>query len=164
MRIPIDEGSSPRMRGSPLIPMARLWVNGIIPAHAGLTFMLTSRRSPAWDHPRACGAHFVKEDSESIAEGSSPRMRGSLGAISDGGLDFGIIPAHAGLTYSRYWRRSRAWDHPRACGAHSLSNTNVSFFMGSSPRMRGSRAVDRARAAIAGIIPAHAGLTRSSAS
>ena len=111
-------GSSPRMRGSPLIPMARLWVNGIIPAHAGLTFMLTSRRSPAWDHPRACGAHLRCSALAETMSGSSPRMRGSRSFLLDGRHGFGIIPAHAGLTVRTSPAAERCWDHPRACGAH----------------------------------------------
>ena len=50
-------GSSPRMRGSPLV--ARPWPPrpGIIPAHAGLTLVRHAAGILARDHPRACGAH-----------------------------------------------------------------------------------------------------------
>ena len=71
----------------------------------------------------------------------------------------GIIPAHAGLTL---WSASIMYhsrDHPRACGAHRCLKRSPSPLAGSSPRMRGSLDGREERAALLGIIPAHAGLT-----
>ena len=72
----------------------------------------------------------------------------------------GIIPAHAGLTRTAIAASSSARDHPRACGAHFSHSVVAASTRGSSPRMRGSqkRLADGVEAA--GIIPAHAGLTR----
>ena len=100
LRSDAAEGSSPRMRGSPVMVLCMQLLTGIIPAHAGLT--------PAWrtfsamirDHPRACGAHLAFSRLQHMTAGSSPRMRGSLVSIGDACVDVGIIPAHAGLTYS----------------------------------------------------------------
>ena len=50
-------GSSPRMRGSRTLEERDDALSGIIPAHAGLTAMISRRESRIWDHPRACGAH-----------------------------------------------------------------------------------------------------------
>ena len=52
-------GSSPRMRGSQSLSLKRAANPGIIPAHAGLTTCRRHSRRRTWDHPRACGAHFV---------------------------------------------------------------------------------------------------------
>ncbi len=98
------------------------------------------------------------------AMGSSPRMRGSPGAGFDSIRAVGIIPAHAGLTPGAICYACAPWDHPRACGAHLMSNKQKKVVKGSSPRMRGSLTVVVAAAYDEGIIPAHAGLTKSATS
>ena len=50
-----DVGSSPRMRGKPLIPLSSLSHTGLIPAHAGKTSWSRSRQAHRPAHPRACG-------------------------------------------------------------------------------------------------------------
>ena len=91
-------GSSPRVRGSPDLALMAQKTLRIIPAGAGLTRCRSVIvRSPR-DHPRGCGAHQIHVDNDVAAQGSSPRVRGSLLADS-GRFGFaGIIPAGAGLT------------------------------------------------------------------
>ena len=72
------QGSSPRMRGTPITP----------PRHT----------STARDHPRACGEHYAYDSADITGMGSSPRMRGTLQASCMQAIGFGIIPAHAGNT------------------------------------------------------------------
>ena len=153
------EGSSPRMRGSLRLVSSYRSPSGIIPAHAGLTTVASFFSGPAKDHPRACGAHFTRAILVDSMVGSSPRMRGSRKLMEIPLIDHGIIPAHAGLTVTSLRRTPGTGDHPRACGAHDLMSDESIVFMGSSPRMRGSliRCIIVVR--IAGIIPAHAGLT-----
>ena len=93
--------------------------------------------------------------------GSSPRMRGSLPALPAITTSYGIIPAHAGLTRRRVRDTAERGDHPRACGAHAALALLSSSRLGSSPRMRGSLEDIEWIDASEGIIPAHAGLTRS---
>ena len=112
------EGSSPRMRGSPIPPGQRIASRGIIPAHAGLTLHHCSSHCHYRDHPRACGAHSSTPTLWSSGVGSSPRMRGSLLASPCTGARTGIIPAHAGLTGGSIEKSNFSRDHPRACGAH----------------------------------------------
>lgn len=50
-------GSSPRMRGSPLLAEERASSAGGIPADAGLTRQKGQRAAQNWGHPRGCGAH-----------------------------------------------------------------------------------------------------------
>ena len=50
---------------------------------------------------------------------------------------FRIIPAHAGQTNLLSGMTPIPADHPRACGANSLSSINTIKHTGSSPRMRG---------------------------
>ena len=152
-------GSSPRMRGSPKPRPSCTRTRGIIPAHAGLTWSQPLQLRRPRDHPRACGAHCVIQKLLHFLKGSSPRMRGSH-ILRDGpdGL-VGIIPAHAGLTRRKCLQGHRDGDHPRACGAHATCRPPLARLGGSSPRMRGSRRASQKRPRMAGIIPAHAGLT-----
>ena len=73
----------------------------------------------------------------------------------------GIIPAHAGLTMHHRVYATSTRDHPRACGAHTAKWRFAEGKRGSSPRMRGSLRFRNIIPAFQGIIPAHAGLTRS---
>ena len=153
------EGSSPRMRGSPLIFWSRHQSFRIIPAHAGLTWYAHGWRPHLGDHPRACGAHTFSCASFIAALGSSPRMRGSRLRHTTAVDDNGIIPAHAGLTQPTPHGIRGCGDHPRACGAHMTKLAEIGMRAGSSPRMRGSHVYRRTPHIAPGIIPAHAGLT-----
>ena len=162
--IVVEAGSSPRMRGSHSNLHQISTHLGIIPAHAGLTFFFRSARTCNRDHPRACGAHATATTGVKAVEGSSPRMRGSPTQHQSLREVSGIIPAHAGLTLVEDGKNRTLWDHPRACGAHAFCIANVNAGKGSSPRMRGSRCPCLACPLDVGIIPAHAGLTRSTTS
>ena len=72
----------------------------------------------------------------------------------------GIIPAYAGNTSHRHERGNCCRDHPRVCGEHVLGVLATSYGIGSSPRMRGTRAPERHGTRWTGIIPAYAGNTR----
>ena len=77
------------------------------------------RPSAHRDHPRACGEHELPELRQAAIRGSSPRMRGTLGARAERLQQQGIIPAHAGNTSSQASSTSKHRDHPRACGEHT---------------------------------------------
>ena len=55
--------------------------------------------------------------------------------------------------------RRGTWDHPRVCGEHIVLLILLSPFVGSSPRMRGTRDGLEAGRIVIGIIPAYAGNT-----
>ena len=147
------------MRGTlgftPVLPS----VFGIIPAHAGNTRPASPNHRAFWDHPRACGEHYKHRGSVTPNPGSSPRMRGTPvhAVIFCGG--WGIIPAHAGNTWSTVAQTVKQWDHPRACGEHRVACSVTVVSWGSSPRMRGTQAMTLPAVSGAGIIPAHAGNT-----
>ena len=149
------------MRGSPQVNEKGGHDYGIIPAHAGLTHLDPHRDESLWDHPRACGAHTFFSFQLPPIKGSSPRMRGSRMYRCVDRLTRGIIPAHAGLTGLRLRVSTCRKDHPRACGAHCDVTAFIRLSLGSSPRMRGSPWHISVDGADVGIIPAHAGLTRS---
>ena len=91
---------------------------GIIPAHAGNTGVTVAVSFGVRDHPRACGEHRLRCRFLFAMRGSSPRMRGTLGASYRGGCAGGIIPAHAGNTSVALDKVLHIRDHPRACGEH----------------------------------------------
>ena len=71
----------------------------------------------------------------------------------------GIIPAYAGNTFKAYPNRRATRDHPRVCGEHYKHRGSITPNPGSSPRMRGTRAVCDGESCRIRIIPAYAGNT-----
>ena len=115
----VRQGSSPRMRGTPIILPLTVFIHGIIPAYAGNTqnksIVFVQRR----DHPRVCGEHYGIVGIVAVVLGSSPRMRGTLQRRPQRHFPAGIIPAYAGNT-TLYRRHRASWrDHPRVCGEHT---------------------------------------------
>ena len=108
------------MRGTQYSQGAGRLDPGIIPAYAGNTDHDFFERRTSKDHPRVCGEHTSCQSIETLAQGSSPRMRGTLYQLVLVSAAVGIIPAYAGNTGHR-WRVGRlAWDHPRVCGEHRI--------------------------------------------
>ena len=96
----LDSGSSPRMRGTLVVCHFLCSLLGIIPAYAGNTPRSAYSTAHGWDHPRVCGEHTMRNFPYLRDEGSSPRMRGTLGLIHGSIGNAGIIPAYAGNTCS----------------------------------------------------------------
>ena len=132
-------GSSPRMRGTPLVSdVYAEWME---------------------DHPRVCGEHAQETERRAQESGSSPRMRGTPSGHIQTDTRLGIIPAYAGNTISHGVRYAGLRDHPRVCGEHLDGWDAQSDLKGSSPRMRGTRNRRRRAGGDPGIIPAYAGNT-----
>ena len=155
------DGSSPRMRGKPGVVNTWSPIDRIIPAHAGQTISPHPQSDVPADHPRACGANFVKAVPALASAGSSPRMRGKPVVFPRGRGNRRIIPAHAGQTLDADFVVAGATDHPRACGANDLVDLPPPSGVGSSPRMRGKRLTVGRCGVMFRIIPAHAGQTPS---
>ena len=71
-------GSSPRLRGTPSIVARQPPYFRIIPALAGNTTERAWDIVGQWDHPRACGEHWIVDARGAVHAGSSPRLRGTL--------------------------------------------------------------------------------------
>ena len=138
IRNQVEEGSSPRVRGSLQRGSESSAVRGIIPAGAGLTTLPETPAGASRDHPRGCGAHPEGYYFQWIITGSSPRVRGSHLEVTVNQRFLGIIPAGAGLTQNRCTCIGCPWDHPRGCGAHWSNPNDIVLDPGSSPRVRGS--------------------------
>ena len=154
-----DEGSSPRVRGTPGMAEAGQAHHGIIPACAGNTRDGRSGAGTPWDHPRVCGEHHLVQRERLLRQGSSPRVRGTQDRTGRHRHDPGIIPACAGNTvvFSNECRFSQ--DHPRVCGEHPGLLVLPKDTTGSSPRVRGTHPPMVLRPVPDGIIPACAGNT-----
>ncbi len=157
--VSFTQGSSPRLRGTPLEDFPELKKAGIIPALAGNTWCRTVMALTRWDHPRACGEHPIQPRTTSAPMGSSPRLRGTrFHGFIRGGQNR-IIPALAGNTRCSRSARDGSRDHPRACGEHHDKCMCLTTCWGSSPRLRGTLRASRSRKSSSGIIPALAGTT-----
>ena len=95
-----SSGSSPRMRGKRDANQVPGGHGGLIPAHAGKTFLSRSISRQSRAHPRACGENERLEYSVTVAIGSSPRMRGKPSFTTSSAIRSRLIPAHAGKTLS----------------------------------------------------------------
>ena len=152
-------GSSPRMRGKPVLPKDFTDDIGFIPAHAGKTPINASELEEITVHPRACGENWDYQDRSGFHPGSSPRMRGKHLGTRTHRRDAGFIPAHAGKTRLNLVKLIQSWVHPRACGENNLDPPILDTAIGSSPRMRGKPRELGGRRGSRWFIPAHAGKT-----
>ena len=154
-------GSSPRVRGTPVVVLSVSVRFGIIPACAGNTQGRIGVNVAVRDHPRVCGEHETNTAKGRRFKGSSPRVRGTQ---VEGGMlvqPVGIIPACAGNTRCPAARRALSRDHPRVCGEHPSPSARGLRPSGSSPRVRGTLALHVQAGLALGIIPACAGNTWS---
>ena len=152
-------GSSPRLRGTLYRVANQNYPPRFIPAPAGNTFvcLLVSSLSPV--HPRACGEHMRLGSQPSVASGSSPRLRGTPARPSFPRCSFRFIPAPAGNTRPAASATRTRPVHPRACGEHIRASVADCGIIGSSPRLRGTRASPAGNASSIRFIPAPAGNT-----
>ena len=109
-------GSSPRVRGTPLLPNRPCCSYRFIPARAGNSRGQASSSGLSAVHPRACGELGRELGLPAMASGSSPRVRGTptyqKRVIEDGRF----IPARAGNSSARRAIPACEPVHPRACG------------------------------------------------
>ena len=137
--IPENNGSSPRVRGTPRTRQRVRSCTRFIPARAGNTSSPFFSSARPTVHPRACGEHSFGESPNRVLFGSSPRVRGTPVAIAETIGDERFIPARAGNTAHCCAASARAAVHPRACGEHEGYPPTWLKISGSSPRVRGTR-------------------------
>ncbi len=152
-------GSSPRLRGTPLVVHFAVPHGRFIPAFAGNTIDPDRGYRARPVHPRVCGEHRAWVPQMRRRVGSSPRLRGTPGDSAAGGRALRFIPAFAGNTSSAPQARHRPSVHPRVCGEHTATGTRDATSVGSSPRLRGTRSISHSCSARCRFIPAFAGNT-----
>ena len=115
----------------------------------------------SWAHPRSRGENAFTDLQPTLQAGSSPLTRGKRKALARGlGAD-GLIPAHAGKTQALDCTVAGEGAHPRSRGENSSSLNCHGLTPGSSPLTRGKRSHHGPGRPDRGLIPAHAGKTRS---
>ena len=152
-------GSSPLTRGKLVQAVLELVGEGLIPAHAGKTQILRSRRARLAAHPRSRGENGSRPGPVLLVGGSSPLTRGKRRGRLGGGRGVGLIPAHAGKTASIAMMMCPFRAHPRSRGENEPSRAIRSTAPGSSPLTRGKHVGHADSLAGGGLIPAHAGKT-----
>ena len=132
-------GSSPRLRGTHSRLRSCTAVRRFIPAPAGNSACLSYFGVVRPVHPRACGELGCRNSEIQVANGSSPRLRGTLGRR--GGCNRGgrFIPAPAGNSFRNSVHSALLSVHPRACGELTIAVVGGTLDNGSSPRLRGTQ-------------------------
>ena len=134
---------------------------GLIPAHAGKTSYRATHRGHSAAHPRSRGENRRSCLICSMILGSSPLTRGKPVTHGGDGAPERLIPAHAGKTVFTSWAVCKMRAHPRSRGENPLTASALPSCPGSSPLTRGKQnLVTKSRYSL-GLIPAHAGKTRT---
>ena len=153
-------GSSPRVWGTRLTMEPGGTLHGLIPTGVGNTARDYPTRYRNVAHPHGCGEHDCQPASIGACLGSSPRVWGTQPIENVGLTESGLIPTGVGNT-RRSWRRlSRRRAHPHGCGEHGTRRLNSPTFLGSSPRVWGTRSITHVAVRSRGLIPTGVGNTR----
>ena len=160
----MSSGSSPLTRGKPCGRQPSGAMLRLIPAHAGKTEFAADRPSVLQAHPRSRGENNGCLAVDTPHVGSSPLTRGKHAEELAHLEQRRLIPAHAGKT-ARACSRCPGWRaHPRSRGENREPTRTLQRTCGSSPLTRGKPRVGLGALHRRGLIPAHAGKTRSTQS
>ena len=150
-------GSPPHGRGKGRIFPRGVGAQGITPAWAGKSPLVTRLYALAEDHPRMGGEKMKSWANDIQLEGSPPHGRGKAAASSRPSRYPRITPAWAGKSCMSRWSRGPGGDHPRMGGEKFAAAAAVAQRQGSPPHGRGKAAVERVWKQWPGITPAWAG-------
>ena len=131
----------------------------ITPAYAGNTVKGIKALREQEDHPRVFGKYPIRTKLRKYDTGSPPRMREIQTFQQEHFVGFGITPAYAGNTYSKYSLIENTRDHPRVCGKYLTRLFPTVVLAGSPPRMREIPIRFHCIADFLRITPAYAGNT-----
>ena len=152
-------GSSPLTRGKQVGSGDGVGGGGLIPAHAGKTFLIQDASAFLRAHPRSRGENHDHHDLDQARAGSSPLTRGKRMSRARCAPDTGLIPAHAGKTHLPLPVDPHSRAHPRSRGENRYQYQGVTDMQGSSPLTRGKPVRASGSRWPSGLIPAHAGKT-----
>ena len=152
-------GSSPLTRGKQAVDWRGGSARGLIPAHAGKTEAGRWSACRCRAHPRSRGENDGQAAHHCVRAGSSPLTRGKRDVGQHVTFLSGLIPAHAGKTWTWPGRNPRPTAHPRSRGENCCMARLMFSAPGSSPLTRGKLLERFWNAMLRGLIPAHAGKT-----
>ena len=159
LRMIMNQGSPPQVRGKRPRAIPRAVRTGITPAGAGKTCGQKRQQPRFRDHPRRCGENTNKENIQRQEIGSPPQVRGKRRVCRAGCHKHGITPAGAGKTCRQPPLNSRNRDHPRSCGENFWMSSIDVPILGSPPQVRGKQQPAKQNTEQGGITPAGAGKT-----
>ena len=136
---------------------------GLIPTHAGKTLVRATLTGAEEAHPHSRGENSASWRARLAVRGSSPLTRGKPVQAELRVADRGLIPTHAGKTLRSARERPPQRAHPHSRGENTDWCVGLAAQAGSSPLTRGKPRLLGFIALISGLIPTHAGKTRSSA-
>ena len=117
--VPVNTGSSPRVRGKLRSHPRGRSSHRLIPACAGKTTTILKPLSVRWAHPRVCGENQGWQRFQRSGLGSSPRVRGKPARLRLRLRHAGLIPACAGKTsQQRGPETANLGSSPRVRGKH----------------------------------------------
>ena len=157
LRLSAESGSSPRVRGTELLPVLDVPSDRFIPACAGNSGMTDVSRTAGSVHPRVCGEQSERTCISRVGDGSSPRVRGTGADVHVAHVQRRFIPACAGNSPVVTPLMSKRTVHPRVCGEQRHDRDGRAKDPGSSPRVRGTVRGHPRAAARPRFIPACAG-------
>ncbi len=133
-----NDGSAPRVRGTPVMAKAHACAARFSPARAGNTARFLFRVQLLAVQPRACGEHRPCHRNSGRAVGSAPRVRGTRLAAAVHLIAQRFSPARAGNTCAGCYAIVDRTVQPRACGEHRQLLQSIFWPPGSAPRVRGT--------------------------
>ncbi len=157
LTVRVQNGSSPRVRGTSILLRRRPQRVRFIPASAGNISTKRMPRPSTPVHPRECGEHTGDSWLTCTLDGSSPRVRGTSIVRANTYLNLRFIPASAGNMNPYIMVARYITVHPRECGEHSTGDYSPTALNGSSPRVRGTFRTSTGCVYPARFIPASAG-------
>ena len=164
LELSVNLGSSPLTRGKLGHPAHAHRPPGLIPAHAGKTSSLSWYHLSQRAHPRSRGENLGLPPPGWPVGGSSPLTRGKPTHHDAKAANHRAHPRSRGEnTWFSEPQGIEPRAHPRSRGENFVAAMYGRGLRGSSPLTRGKRGDAPACPAFLGLIPAHAGKTRSRA-
>ena len=153
---------SPPTRGSVVSPSERHLHTVVLPAHAGVSRPRDDNRRAARRAPRPRGGQSVTLSFDQHFGLCSPPTRGSVGRVRTDAKMVRVLPAHAGVSRRIDAGTRTGPGAPRPRGGQSGWAAARAGIATCSPPTRGS--VVRGAGAVrpAAVLPAHAGVSRTS--
>ena len=152
-------GSSPWVRGTPVVNTERLAPRRFIPVGTGNTRHNLGTRQGRTVHPRGYGEHLRVSITSCLMAGSSPWVRGTHHVSRTKGQLTRFIPVGTGNTTAQLNFQQVITVHPRGYGEHYSIATAVLQTGGSSPWVRGTQGGSFAKSWFHRFIPVGTGNT-----
>ena len=132
-----------------------------IPTRVGNTYRPCAASHSLSVHPHACGEYPCCQVLSHPPSGSSPRVWGIRGHVSDRRGRPRFIPTRVGNTPTESTYRFDSSVHPHACGEYGRGTAHGMISIGSSPRVWGIRGPCRQKHGCCRFIPTRVGNTES---